>query len=69
MDIFGYIRNHWRGSLSLPRSFWVNGLVTALVVAVLTVYVTDELDYSDLSENSWMFATLTLYCVSLVISV
>lgn len=69
MGLFGYIRNHWRGNLSLPRSFWVNGLLTALVVAVMTVYVTGELDYSDLSENSWMFATLTLYCVSIIISV
>jgi hypothetical protein len=69
MRIFGYIRDHWRGSLSLPISFWVNGSLTAVIVALLTVYVTGELDYSDLSENSWMFATLTLYCVSLVISV
>jgi hypothetical protein len=68
MCITGYVRGHWRGSLSLPISFWVNGLLTALVVAVMTVYVTDELDYSDLSETSWMLATLTLYCVSIIIS-
>jgi len=69
MRIFEYVRGHWRGNLSLPRSFWVNGLLTTLVVAVLTVYVTGELDYSDLSENSRMFATLTLYCASIIISV
>ena len=47
----------------------MNGSITAAIVAVLTVYVTGELDYSDLSEASWLLATLTLYCVSLVISV
>jgi hypothetical protein len=36
---------------------------------VLTLYVTGELDYSDLSEASWLLATLTLYCVSIIISV
>jgi hypothetical protein len=69
MRIFGYFRDHWRGSLSLPISFWVNGSLTAVIVALLTVYGSDELDYSDLGETSWMLATLTLYCVSLVISV
>lgn len=62
------LRDHWRGNLSLPISFWVNGSCTAVIVAVLTLYVTGELDYSDLSEASWMRATLTLYCVSLIIS-
>jgi hypothetical protein len=69
IGIFGYIRDHWRGSLSLPISFWVNGSITAAIVAVLTVYVKGELDYSDLSETWWMLATLTLYCVSIIISV
>ena len=69
MRIFGYIRDHWRGSLSLPISFWANGSITAVIVALLTVYVTGELDYSDLSEASWLIATLTLYCVSIIISV
>lgn len=64
-----YLRNHWQGNLSLPISFWVNGSFTAVIVAVLTLYVTGELDYSDLSEASWLIATLTLYCVSIIISV
>jgi hypothetical protein len=69
MGIFRYTRGHWRGNLSLPISFWVNGSFTTLIVALLTLYVSDELDYSDLSEASWLLATLTLYCVSLVIVV
>jgi hypothetical protein len=67
--IAGYIRKHWRGNLSLPISFWVNGSLTVVIVALLTVYGSDELDYSDLSEASWLIATLTLYCVSIIISV
>jgi hypothetical protein len=63
-----YIKDHWRGNLSLLISFWVNGSFSAVTVALLTVYGSDELDYSDLSENSWMLATLTLYCVSIIIS-
>lgn len=67
--IIHYIEHHWRGNLSLPISFWVNGSFTAVIVAVLTVYGSDKLDYSDLSETSWLIATLTLYCVSIIISV
>ena len=67
--IINYIEHHWRGNLSLPISFWVNGSFTAVIVAVLTVYGSDKLDYSDLSETSWMLATLTLYCVSIIIFV
>jgi hypothetical protein len=69
MRIVGYILDHWRGNLSLLISFWINGSCTAAIVALLTLYGSDELDYSDLSEASWLLATLTLYCVSLVISV
>lgn len=64
-----YLKDHWQGNLPLPISFWVNGSLTAVIVAVLTLYVTDKLDYSDLSETAWMIATLILYCVSIIISV
>ena len=73
MSIFNriamYLKDHWYGNLSLPISFWINGLSTAVIVALLTVYGSDKLDYSDLSETAWMLATLTLYCVSIIISV
>ena len=68
-SLTGYVKNNWQGNLSLPISFWVNGSLAAVIVAVLTLYVTGELDYSDLSETSWLIATLTLYCVSIIISV
>jgi len=68
-SIPGHFKSHWQGNLSLPRSFWVNGSCAAVIVALLTVYGSDELDYSDLSETSWLIATLTLYCVSIIITV
>lgn len=68
-SLTGYVKNNWQGNLSLPISFWVNGSLAAVIVAVLTLYVTGVLDYSDLSETSWLIATLTLYCVSIIISV
>lgn len=57
MRIFGYIRGHWRGTLSLPRSFWVNGLVTALVVGVLTTFAVDAIYKSDLKDGAWAFSS------------
>lgn len=67
--IFGYIRDHWQGNLPLRISFWVNGSVTAVIVAVLTIYGSDELYRSDLSEAAWLLTTLALYCVSIIIAV
>lgn len=65
MGTFGYIRGHWRGNFSLPRSFWVNGLATALVVGVLTTYAVDAIYKSDLTDGVWAFSTLAIlgFCI------
>ncbi len=68
MRIFRYIRKHWRGSLSLPRSFWVNGLVTALVVAVLTTFAVDAIYKSDLTDGAWAFSTLAIFALCIIIT-
>jgi hypothetical protein len=47
----------------------VNGLVTALVVAVLTTYAVDEIFQSDLSEKAWLAGTLAVFGLSIAISV
>jgi hypothetical protein len=67
MGILGYIRGHWRGNLSLPISFWVNGLVTALVVGVLTTFAVDAIYKSDLKDGAWAFSTLAIFglCISI----
>jgi hypothetical protein len=64
-----YIKDHWRGNLSLRLSCCVNGFVTALVVAVLTTYAVDEIYQSDLSERAWLAATLAVFGLSIAISV
>lgn len=33
----GYVARHWRGELSLPRSFWVNNVLLDLLVVLLAV--------------------------------
>ena len=67
-SIFGYIRGHWRGTLSLPRSFWVNGLVTALVVGSLTTYAVDAIYKSDLKDGAWAFSTLAIFGLCIIIT-
>ncbi len=64
-----YIKDHWCGNLPLALSFYVNGLVTALVVAVLTTYAVDQIFQSDLSEKAWLAATLAAFGLSIAISV
>ncbi len=69
IGMFRYIRGHWQGDLPLRISFWINGSITAVIAAVLTIYGSDELYRSDLSQASWLLASLTLHCVSIIIAV
>ena len=64
-----YIKDHWRGNLSLRLSCCVNGLIAALVVAVFTTYAVDQIFQSDLSEKAWLAATLAAFGLSIAISV
>lgn len=66
--ISGYILGHCRGNLSLRFSCFVNGFVTALVVALLTTHAIDEIYQSDLSEKAWLAATLVVFGLSIAIS-
>ena len=47
----------------------MNGLIAALVVAVLTTYAVDQIFQSDLSEKAWLAATLAAFGLSIAISV
>ena len=55
--------------MSLTLSCCVNGLIAALVVAVLTTYAVDQIFQSDLSEKAWLAATLAAFGLSIAISV
>lgn len=63
------MKEHWRGNLSLTLSCCVNGLIAALVVAVLTTYAVDQIFQSDLSERAWLAATLAAFGLVIAISV
>ena len=47
----------------------MNGLIAALVVAVLNTYAVDQIFQSDLSEKAWLAATLAAFGLSIAISV
>lgn len=47
----------------------MNGLIAALVVTLLVTYAVDEIYQSDLSEKSWLAATLAAFGLSIAISV
>jgi len=64
-----YIKDHWRGNLSLRLSCCVNGLIAVLVVTVLTTYAVDQIFQSDLSEKAWLAATLAAFGLSIAVSV
>lgn len=62
------MKEHWRGNLSLRLSCFVNGMFAVLIAAVLTTYAVDQIFQSDLSEKSWLAATLAAFGLSIAIS-
>ena len=38
-----YIKRHWRGELSLPRSYWLNGFLLTFLVLLISKLVLDPL--------------------------
>lgn len=64
-----YIIDHWQGNLSRPISFYVNGLVSALIVAALTIYVDDKLYFGDLSQGWWLISNSIVFCIAVMLSV
>ena len=64
-----YIKDHWQGNLSRPISFFANGLVTALIVAALTIYVDGKLYFGDLSQGWWLISNSIVFCVAVMLSV
>ena len=64
-----YIKDHWQGNLSRPISFYVNGLVSALVVAVLTIYVDGELYFADIPQGWWLVSNSIVFCIAVMLSV
>lgn len=53
-----YFARHWRGELSLPKSYWVNGVVFGLIVGVAVVSVGFGVNRSGEAQPVVWFATL-----------
>ena len=64
-----YLKDHWQGNLSRPISFYLNGFVSALVVAVLTIYVDGELYFADIPQGWWTISNSIVFCIAVVLSV
>ena len=64
-----YIKDHWQGNLSRPISFYVNGLVSALIVAVLTIYVDGKLYFADIPQGWWTISNSVVFCIAVMLSV
>ena len=53
-----YFARHWRGELSLPKSYWVNGVVFGFIVGVAVVSVGFGVNRSGEAQPVVWFATL-----------
>lgn len=42
-----YIARHWRGDLSLPVSYWVNGFLGNIVAVVAVALLTESMDFKE----------------------
>jgi GYF domain 2 len=60
-----YFLRHWRGDLSLPASYWVNGVLASLVLATVGVAVAAFVDFSSAPRIS-SAAILALWFVALL---
>ena len=51
-----YILNHWKGNLSLAKSFWINGFLLNIIIAIPLIYA--ELSINEISETAATFFLL-----------
>src|SRR5438270_8294619 len=49
----GYIARHWRGELSLPRSYWVNTVLLNVVVFPLAIRIFGVAGLAVVHTNVW----------------
>jgi hypothetical protein len=42
-----YFARHWRGELSLPVSYWVNGFLGNIIAAIVIAFLAQGLDFQD----------------------
>lgn len=47
----------------------MNGLVSALIVALLTIYVDSELYFADIPQGWWLISNSIVFCIAVMLSV
>jgi len=66
-----YIARHWRGELSLPVSYWLNGILGAVVVGatvgVLAAYATNQ--QSDAQPMLWLFSLIATWTSATLLTI
>lgn len=62
-----YIARHWRGNLSLPVSYWVNGFLGNIIAAVAVVFLTVSMDSKEEFRPELALLGLTAAWTTIVI--
>jgi|GEM_PF-1444589 len=65
----GYLARHWRGELSLPVSYWVNGVLLGILLAVLLRLLTGWLPSTAVPLTALAWLSLLMAAAFVVISV
>ena len=62
-----YFARHWRGELSLPVSYWINGAILANATIVILFLVAGRMDNNDYSLRIISFVYLGIVLFSVVV--
>jgi hypothetical protein len=63
-----YIARHWRGELSLPVSYWVNGVLSNIVAAIVITAITAAIDLkNNFRPDLALASTLLVWVTTLLI--
>lgn len=62
-----YIGRHWRGELSLPISYFVNGILVTLITSVI-VFAVSAIFFGSYTPWSGLLALVGIWCFALLIS-
>ena len=62
-----YILDHWRGYLSLPTSYWVNGTIISGASAILIIGISSDVAQSDASLQASSAIGVALQLIALAI--
>lgn len=61
-----YLLRHWRGELSLPVSYWLNGFLGYIVAVLLVLGIGESLDYVN-NKYAFLIYWITTTCLLMII--